>query len=303
MGSAGNANYAMAKAAIAALTVSIAREMGKYGVRSNFIAPRARTRMTMSMPNHAMFDEPESGFDTMHPAWPAELVTFLASEHVDFNGQGFIVWGGQVVLVQGWHVVNQITKDGAAITGRGPREAEGRALRQRAEASPATSSGRVLFRETHRRLVLRVLAADVAVEDPEPIHVGAHVAARDEDGADAADLPLVVEERADDRHPGGAGDVVEARLPVRRAAPRAGRRHDQEEALGLAERLRRLLDQVPAPARSTGMPPSQRMSQPNGARKSSRLPSHRGRMPSTYETASMYGRSQFVVCGAAITTA
>jgi len=116
MGSAGNANYAMAKAAIAALTVSIAREMGKYGVRSNFIAPRARTRMTMSMPNHAMFDEPESGFDTMHPAWPAELVTFLASEHVDFNGQGFIVWGGQVVLVQGWHVVNQITKDGAAIT-------------------------------------------------------------------------------------------------------------------------------------------------------------------------------------------
>ena len=113
MGSAGNANYAMAKAAIAAMTISIAREMGKYGVRSNFIAPRARTRMTLSMPNHAMFDEPESGFDAMHPAWPAELVVFLASEHVDFNGQGFIVWGGQVVLVQGWHTVRQITKDGA----------------------------------------------------------------------------------------------------------------------------------------------------------------------------------------------
>ena len=116
MGSAGNANYSMAKAAIAALTISIAREMGKYGVRSNFIAPRARTRMTLSMPNHAMFDEPAEGFDTFHPAWPAELAVFLASEHVDFNGQGFIVWGGQVVLVQGWHVVNQITKDGAAIT-------------------------------------------------------------------------------------------------------------------------------------------------------------------------------------------
>jgi len=68
MGSAGNANYSMAKAAIAALTVSIAREMGKYGVRSNFIAPRARTRMTLSMPNHAMFDEPAEGFDAMHPA-------------------------------------------------------------------------------------------------------------------------------------------------------------------------------------------------------------------------------------------
>jgi NAD(P)-dependent dehydrogenase (short-subunit alcohol dehydrogenase family) len=116
MGSAGNANYSMAKAAIAALTVSLAREMGKYGVRANFIAPRARTRMTLSMPNHAMFDEPESGFDTMHPAWPAELVVFLASEHVDFNGQGFIVWGGQVVLVQGWHIVSQITTSNAAIT-------------------------------------------------------------------------------------------------------------------------------------------------------------------------------------------
>ncbi len=117
MGSAGNANYAMAKAAIAALTISTAREMGKYGVRASFIAPRARTRMTLSMPNHAMFDEPESGFDVFHAAWPAELVVFLASEHAnDFNGQGFVVWGGQVVLVRGWHIVNQITKDGGAIT-------------------------------------------------------------------------------------------------------------------------------------------------------------------------------------------
>jgi NAD(P)-dependent dehydrogenase (short-subunit alcohol dehydrogenase family) len=116
MGSAGNANYAMAKAAIASLTISIAREMGKYGVRSNFIAPRARTRMTESMPNNSMFAKPDQGFDTFHPAWPAELVVFLASEHVDFNGQGFIVWGGQVVLVQGWHMVGQITANGAPIT-------------------------------------------------------------------------------------------------------------------------------------------------------------------------------------------
>src|SRR5262245_31456804 len=117
MGSAGNSNYAMAKAAIAALTISIAREMGKYGVTANFIAPRARTRMTLSMPNHSMFDAPESGFDAFHPAWPAELVAFLASEPAgDLNGQGFIVWGGQVMLVKGWHTVGRITKDGAAIT-------------------------------------------------------------------------------------------------------------------------------------------------------------------------------------------
>ena len=105
MGSAGNSNYAMAKAAIAALTISIAREMGKYGVTANFIAPRARTRMTDTMPNNAMFAKPETGFDAFHPAWPAQLVVFLASEAAgDLNGQGFVVWGGEVMLVGGWHV-------------------------------------------------------------------------------------------------------------------------------------------------------------------------------------------------------
>jgi NAD(P)-dependent dehydrogenase (short-subunit alcohol dehydrogenase family) len=117
LGSAGNSNYAMAKAAIAALTVSIAREMGKYGVTSNFIAPRARTRMTESMPNNSMFAKPDSGFDVFHPAWPAQLVVALASEAAaDVNGQGFIVWGGEVTHVRGWHVAGKINKEGAALT-------------------------------------------------------------------------------------------------------------------------------------------------------------------------------------------
>jgi NAD(P)-dependent dehydrogenase (short-subunit alcohol dehydrogenase family) len=117
MGSAGNSNYAMAKAAIAALTISIAREMGKYGVTANFIAPRARTRMTDTMPNHDMFAKPETGFDVFNPAWPAQLVTFLATDAAaDINGQGFIVWGGEVALVKGWHQVRQLTKPNAALT-------------------------------------------------------------------------------------------------------------------------------------------------------------------------------------------
>jgi hypothetical protein len=87
----------MAKAAIAALTVSIAREMGKYGVRSNFIAPRARTTHDDVDAEPCDVRRARTGLRLMHPAWPAELVVFLASEHIDFNGQGFIVWGGQVV--------------------------------------------------------------------------------------------------------------------------------------------------------------------------------------------------------------
>jgi NAD(P)-dependent dehydrogenase (short-subunit alcohol dehydrogenase family) len=119
MGTAGNSNYAMAKAAIAALTVSLAREMGRYGVTANFIAPRARTRMTESMPNSSMFAKPAEGFDLFHPAWPAELVVFLASEAAgDLNGQGFIVWGGQVQLLRGWRVARDISHPGEPITAR-----------------------------------------------------------------------------------------------------------------------------------------------------------------------------------------
>jgi enoyl-[acyl-carrier-protein] reductase (NADH) len=107
----------LAKAAIAALTVSIAREMGKYGVTSNFIAPRARTRMTESMPGAEMFAAPAAGFDVFSPAWPAELVVFLASEAAaGVTGQGFIVWGGNVVLVKGWHQTGQLTKPDAPFT-------------------------------------------------------------------------------------------------------------------------------------------------------------------------------------------
>jgi len=116
LGTAGNSNYAMAKAAIAALTISLAREMGKYGVTSNFIAPRARTRMTDSMPNNEMFAAPATGFDAFHPAWPAQLVTFLATEAAaDLNGQGFIVWGGQIALVKGWHTVSMLSSDSALM--------------------------------------------------------------------------------------------------------------------------------------------------------------------------------------------
>ena len=37
----------------------------------------------------------------------------------DFNGQGFIVWGGEVMLVAGWHILNQISKPNAAFTAPG----------------------------------------------------------------------------------------------------------------------------------------------------------------------------------------
>src|SRR4029077_5215397 len=46
----GQANYGAAKAAIAALTLVAAEELGRYGARVNAIAPIARTRLTLATP-------------------------------------------------------------------------------------------------------------------------------------------------------------------------------------------------------------------------------------------------------------
>ena len=48
-GNAGQANYSAAKAGIASMTWVLARELDRYGVTANAIAPRARTRMTETL--------------------------------------------------------------------------------------------------------------------------------------------------------------------------------------------------------------------------------------------------------------
>jgi NAD(P)-dependent dehydrogenase (short-subunit alcohol dehydrogenase family) len=52
-GNAGQANYGAAKAGIAGLTRVVARDLGRYGVTCNAIAPGAATRMTATVPQAA----------------------------------------------------------------------------------------------------------------------------------------------------------------------------------------------------------------------------------------------------------
>jgi NAD(P)-dependent dehydrogenase (short-subunit alcohol dehydrogenase family) len=115
-GNAGQVNYAAAKAGIAAMAIVLGREMQKYGVTSNAIAPRARTRMTeMTFSEFGQADT--SGFDDMAPENVSPLVAWLASPAAaDISGQVFIVYGAEITVCQGWTPFAKIDAGGKAWT-------------------------------------------------------------------------------------------------------------------------------------------------------------------------------------------
>ena len=117
LGSPGQPNYGPAKAALATLAIIVDREMQKYGVTANAIAPLARTRMTVdATPQTAPLmagPDKEGEHDYFDPAHIAPLVTWLASEDAaDVHGEIFRVGGGCVWLMQGWHSVGTVKKKG-----------------------------------------------------------------------------------------------------------------------------------------------------------------------------------------------
>ena len=96
LGSAGQPNYAAAKAGIAALTVTTARSCARYGVRANAICPRARTAMLGDM----MSPPPDEGPDPIAPEHVTPLVTYLASPAAErINGEVFVVHGGVAAVL------------------------------------------------------------------------------------------------------------------------------------------------------------------------------------------------------------
>ncbi|KPC87393.1 3-oxoacyl-ACP reductase [Streptomyces albus] len=97
-GSAGQPNYAAAKGGIVGLTTSTAGALAKYGVTTNAICPRARTRMTEDV--FEGFEVPADGTDPLAPEHVSPLVAYLASpaaSHV--NGQLLVVHGGMVAVL------------------------------------------------------------------------------------------------------------------------------------------------------------------------------------------------------------
>lgn len=109
-GSVGQCNYAAAKGGIVSLTRAIAREMGRYGVTANSIAPVAGTRMTlndqviagwkkrleMGLMTKEMFD---SLMAMPGPEFVAPMVVYLASDAAaNINGRVFHIERGRAAI-------------------------------------------------------------------------------------------------------------------------------------------------------------------------------------------------------------
>jgi NAD(P)-dependent dehydrogenase (short-subunit alcohol dehydrogenase family) len=111
----GQSNYAAAKAGIAGLTVTVADELERYGVRVNSISPAARTRMTTEVAAMAEMvaapDDPDA-FDTFDPANVASVVAWLLSPSCTATGQVLFVRGGELKVLQGWRYDLELDRDG-----------------------------------------------------------------------------------------------------------------------------------------------------------------------------------------------
>ena len=97
----GQSNYGAAKSGIATFSQILAKELARYDVKSNCIAPAARTRLTLATPGlDEIMAAKEGAFDDWDPANVSPLVAYLSTADCPFTGETFFVQGGVVKRVQ-----------------------------------------------------------------------------------------------------------------------------------------------------------------------------------------------------------
>jgi NAD(P)-dependent dehydrogenase (short-subunit alcohol dehydrogenase family) len=96
-GNIGQSNYGAAKMGVAAFTIITARELRRYGVTVNAIAPTAITRLTEGL-------VPEARSKALSPSWIAPIAVWLASElSSGVSGYMFEASGERLAIAEGWH--------------------------------------------------------------------------------------------------------------------------------------------------------------------------------------------------------
>ena len=112
LGNPGQTNYGAAKAGIGSFSIICAQELSRYGVRSNCIAPAARTRLTEATPGLGeVVAAPAEGFDIWDPANVSPLVAYLASADCDITGRTFFVQGGTVRVMEPWRMGERLERE------------------------------------------------------------------------------------------------------------------------------------------------------------------------------------------------
>jgi len=99
-GNIGQTNYGAAKMGVAAFTIIASRELRRYGVTVNAIAPGALTRLTEDLGGPITEERRRSG----DPKWVAPIAVWLASEEsAEVSGRMFEASGGVLAIAEGWH--------------------------------------------------------------------------------------------------------------------------------------------------------------------------------------------------------
>ena len=122
-GTIGQSNYGAAKGGIVSFTRGIARELGRYGITCNCIAPMAATRMTMTEEVKAGWkkrveagiwtkEHYEEVMDMPGPEFVPPAAVYLATDAAaDINGQVIGCGGGRVALYSEPVEIRGIYKD------------------------------------------------------------------------------------------------------------------------------------------------------------------------------------------------
>ncbi len=120
VGNTGQTNYGAAKSGIAGFTKVVARDMGRYGVTANSIAPRAATRMIATIPDVAGQMRSQRAGEEEPPERPelnpddiAPFACYLASDLAsNVNGQTFLIHGNNITLLSQPRRIRTIFKQG-----------------------------------------------------------------------------------------------------------------------------------------------------------------------------------------------